>query len=223
MSFIAMLAATLLLAPVDKAARWILAAISLSTVTIAVVCQGKYPYLWLLEVWLIVWCSHFLISYWRRTSRSLAAICLIFCGLGAGASTTLQQIGILLRLPTDQTLEYNAPIVASLVPAGSTVVTSEYWPVLGDKSHVLDGGFAHPRCAEIDYVVLTGNGSGEPGVVRPYWPECVNDRAFMVVLDRVNRQRASIMGVRISRSAYGFGPKILKRIANRSTAEAALR
>ncbi len=119
---------------------------------------------------------------------------------------------VMATLPEDQRLEANLRLVESIIPRTSTVMVYDYWPALGAKYHVFASD-AYPGWDRIDYLVLTGNGSGAPGERQHLFynqePHVINE--YRVVLDRLNRKPFSI-GPFHTHSAWGFGPLILQRI-----------
>jgi hypothetical protein len=97
------------------------------------------------------------------------------------------------------------------VPAGAGVLTTEYWWALAGRNPVYDTLFSNPGPLSFDYVALAGNGSGRPGM--PLNPAvAIGESQWQNTYDHLRQKSQSIFGVRLSRSAYGFGPYILKKI-----------
>lgn len=104
-------------------------------------------------------------------------------------------------LPADRSLTINMKRVRDEVPEGAGVLTAEYWRALADRNQGLDA---------FDYVVLTGNGSGQPG--RPLPPSVpLGDSPWQNTEDHLQLKPPSVFGFRLSHSAYGFGPYVLKK------------
>lgn len=115
-------------------------------------------------------------------------------------------------LPPDQRLEANLPLIRSTIPKTSTIMTYDFWPALGNDYRLYSTD-ARPDWRTVDYIVLTGNGSGTAGK-RQLLPDDRDDhiqREYVVVSDRLNRVPFHI-GSFHTNSAYGFGPLILRRI-----------
>ena len=49
------------------------------------------------------------------------------------------------------------------IPADRVVVSSDYWWILADRDTVYDITFGNPEIDTVDFVIASGNGSGEPG------------------------------------------------------------
>ncbi len=146
---------------------------------------------------------------WRRR----AFVGLLGLAILVGALPWLRNTYVLHTLASSQALGPNVREVTSRVPTGSVVLTDLYWWVLADDCRVYDLNFGTPPSLEqVDYVVLSGNGSQVPGQpsFRSDWQEYVRQH-FDVVYDNLNREPSRLFGVRLSASAYGFGPLILAR------------
>ncbi len=131
-----------------------------------------------------------------------------------GALPWLRSTCILYANPAGQALDRNFAEVASQIPPASVVVTDLYWWALADGRTVYDLNFGQPPSLDqVDYIVLSGNGSrtpGQPCSIPPDLQAYVR-KHFHVVYDNLNRQPLRWFGVRLSASAYGFGPLILAR------------
>jgi hypothetical protein len=115
-------------------------------------------------------------------------------------------------LPPEQRLDANLRLIRSIIPKTSTVMTYDYWPSLAGEYRTFstDG---RPPWQAVDYIVLTGNGSGAPGK-RQSLPDDRDEHAqreYRVIVDRLNRKPFHL-GPLHTNSAYGFGPLILERI-----------
>ena len=94
---------------------------------------------------------------------------------------------------------------------GAGVLTAEYWWALAGRNPVYDTLFSNPGPGSFDYVVVTGNGSGRPDT--PITPSVsIGESHWQNADDHLRSKPPSIFGFRLSRSGYGFGPYILKKI-----------
>ncbi|HEV2719773.1 MAG TPA: hypothetical protein VG323_07115, partial [Thermoanaerobaculia bacterium] len=115
-------------------------------------------------------------------------------------------------LPADQRVDANLPLIRSIIPKTSTIMTYDYWPALAAEYRLYSTD-ARPDWRTVDYIVLTGNGSGTPGKrqLLPEDRELHAQREYTVVADRLNRTPFHLGPIH-THSAYGFGPLILRRI-----------
>jgi hypothetical protein len=123
---------------------------------------------------------------------------------------------IVATLPKAQTCEENQRVLDALIPAGSVVLTYDAWWLLAGSRQVYDARWARPDMSSVDYIVLTGNGTGTPGLPTALGGSLLEgDRSlndFRPIADNLNRVRPSICGFAITNSAYGFGSLVLQRI-----------
>ena len=90
------------------------------------------------------------------------------------------------------------------------VLTTEYWWALAGRNPVYDTLFSNPGPDAFNYAVLTGNGSGRAGV--PLSPEvALRESQWQTMEDHLRLTPPRFLGIRLSRSAYGFGTYILKK------------
>lgn len=201
--------------PKERARAWkqsALLAVSIMFL-ISALLPGKYTYLWFFAPWLVSLAAIVLMRSYgglRAATRTLAALLIagsIAFAWGLYAKDRLE----ILTLAKDQSFYWNMKHVRDTIPAGSRVVTKEYWAALADKCQVLDPDFSHPKPVDVDYLIKTGNGTGVPGKPQTFSPEYEAFAAkdhFVVEEDDLNRTPLKIVGIRISKSAYGFGPYI---------------
>src|ERR1041385_4366075 len=119
---------------------------------------------------------------------------------------------VLATLPPDQRIEPNLRLIRSIIPKTSTVMTYDYWPALASEYRLFSTD-ARPPWQAVDYIVLTGNGSGTPGQ-RQSMSDDHDEHVrheYKVIVDRLNRQPFHLGPIHTN-SAYGFGPLILERI-----------
>jgi hypothetical protein len=175
---------------------------------------GKATYLWFFAPWLLSIAA----AYWvqllperRARLRIPVAAVVVVCGGIVVLQYAKDRASVLLA-PKDQSFTANMDRVRALIPAGSTVVTLEYWWALADKCKVLDPDFSHPNPIVADYYIETGNGAGKPGTplkIQDYYEDYARDHKFVVIENDLNKTAPHIAGIRIANSAYGFGPLVL--------------
>lgn len=149
---------------------------------------------------------------WR--SRFVVACAAAVCSLVAIIPATKDAI-VIATLPEAQRLAPNVAMVRRLVPRASVVLASEYWSSLGNDYQVryryaVPGNSPIP---DVDYVLVTANGSGSPGKPQDLGPTESADvnRHFETIYDNLNRSPTTLFGHRITNSAWGFGVRILRR------------
>jgi hypothetical protein len=179
---------------------------------IAVLTPGKYFYWWFPGVWLLITCVALAaqtsqsISQWRRRFLFAFGACVWL----AASMSYFRQKAIMWTLPADQSLTVNMSRVRAEIPVGVGVMTTDYWWALAGRDRVYDTLFSNPRVSDVDYIVLSGNGSGKPGTPLKIRSRYEN-ADFQAIYDHLNSTPESLFGLRISRSSYGFGAYILRR------------
>lgn len=189
---------------------------ALSAGCILLLMPGKFYYLWFPGAWLLIAC----IALWSQVSRMISParrrflFALGACVWLAASARYFQQKAILWTLPADQSLSVNVKRIRAEIPPGVGVVTTLDWWALAGRDRVYDAMLSHPNIARVQYVVVSGNGSGKPST-----PDWINPRYdngnFKVVFNHLNPKPSSLFGIRISRSAYGFGAYVLKKRSGR--------
>jgi hypothetical protein len=182
---------------------------------LAICVPRKYHYLWILGPWLLIAagiCLYQLSGQLRPSTQRLLLAGLLI-GYGFAAGPFLKNTLAMLALPEAQALAPNAQAMRALIPSGSTVMTDDYWWVLADHCRVRDNFYSHPRPEEIEFIILPGNASGDPNLVRqvpPYLADYVRDH-FVPIANNINQQPLSVLGVRLPNTAFGFGVLVLRR------------
>jgi hypothetical protein len=105
--------------------------------------------------------------------------------------------------------------IRNQIPPGVGVMTTEYWWALAGRDRVYDTLFSNPSIDQVDYIVVSGNGSGKPATPQVIIRAKYETADFQPVYNHLNSEPQSFLGLRISRSAYGFGAYILKKKADR--------
>jgi hypothetical protein len=184
------------------------------------ILPGKYTYLWFFAPWLLALSAAMLARCYaglRSSERAMVVVTLVLCILTAVEPYIKGEV-VVLSLPHEQSFDANMSRVRALIPAGSHVATLEYWWALADRCQVFDPQFSHPKKIDIDYMIKSGNGSGRPGVGQAfaeYYESYAQENHFTVLEDDLNRERLKVGPLRLTNSAYGFGPLILARSTGR--------
>lgn len=179
---------------------------------VVVLLPAKYTYLWFVGPWLLAACVAFLATTERARMHALGVAALAI-GWASASLGYVWQTATLLTLPGEQRIAASERRVRALVPRGATVLAAEYWWSLGADHDVLDSSFAEiSDLAAVDYIVVTGNGTGQPGQPQALKESLreVAAREFVVVDDHLNRQPLEILGQRLTNSAWGFGALVMK-------------
>jgi len=190
--------------------RILFAAVSL--LFLVAVMPGKYFYTWFPGSWLFIACAGVGAEVSRSTSRERRRILLAFASVVwlAASLPYLRSKVILWTLPADQSLTTNWKRLRSEIPAGVGVLSSDSWWALADRDRVYDATFSNPGIEAVDYVVLSGNGSGKPGApANITWQR--NNTDFRLLENHLNPRPTSFFGFPLSRSGYGFGAYVLEK------------
>jgi hypothetical protein len=179
---------------------------------LVVVFPGKYFYLWFVASWMLIAAVE--LAARQVTSEAIRRR---YLAAAAGAAMWLvccipyiREKTILWTLPVSQSLAANSDQFSSLIPRGAGVVSTAFWWALADRDNVYDSTFSNPTASQIEYIVLSGNGSGKPGV-----PMNIDARfrieEFQPIYNHLNSLSASVFERSISKSGYGFGAYVLQR------------
>jgi hypothetical protein len=175
---------------------------------------SKSTYFW----YFAPWTAAVVAGFWpqlRAQRRGMAvASAALACWLVAVIPAAKDAI-VIATLPEAQRLSPNVAAVRRLVPRASVVLASEYWSSIGNNYQVryryaVPGNSPIP---DVDYVLVTANGSGNPGKPQELGPTESADvgRHFETIYDNLNRSPTTLFGHRITNSAWGFGVRILRR------------
>jgi hypothetical protein len=181
-----------------------------SLAAMELVMPGKYPYLWFQGCWLLIACVELAARISDSTSALPRRLLLAFgCCIWLAASLpAIRWAGIMWSIPAGQSLTNSTRRLLEEIPAGAGVMTTDYWWDLGNRDRVYDLVFSDPGASAVDYVVLSGNGSGKPGVPTDF--RAKYKTGFAPVYDDLNREPTRVLSQAISRSSYGFGAYVLK-------------
>jgi hypothetical protein len=213
---------------------WLLGGSLLGVAMILIGAKGKGGYFWFLGPWMIAATLVVAAMWWNRISDRaadtwrailprLAAVCLMLAptfgaALLAGAGRVTQWAAV-AAMPQGQTFADADQILEQSIPNGAVVLADELWPSLADRCKVFDaslGLFDNPHrvLGKVEYVALTANNSGTPGVRR----RLANDdfesylaQHFEVIHNQAGAQQLNILGKSVPTSAHGFGPVVLRR------------
>jgi len=170
----------------------------------------KYYYVWLVVPSLFAAAACAMAPFGRAWRIAVAAAALVFwC---AAASRFALMAAVRATMPEDQRMDVNVEMLHRMIPPNAGVMTYDFWPALAGSMRMYSTE-ADPPWNAVDYLVLTGNGSGAPGqpqTLRPEQLAYVREH-FAPMLDRLNR-RPFALGPIHTHSAWGYGPLILRRV-----------
>ena len=179
-----------------------------------ILLPGKAPYLWFFAPWLLslAAASWITLPQQARRNRRLAVSLITFACVFVVLLDYARERAATLLLPPEQSFSVAMSRVRTLVPAGATVVTSDYWWALADKCNVVDPYMSNPKPMHADYFVKTGNGNDTPGEARTFldvFERYGRDHHFVVVADDVNKDPPRFAGGLLYPGVTGFGALIL--------------
>ena len=163
------------------------------------ILPGKGTYIWFFAPWLLSLSAIVLIRSLPALPsglRALALVVIVFF-VAVGSAIYVKDRLVMATLPRDQAFYRNMDQVRDAIPAGSRVVTREYWWALADKCRVFDPDFSHPSPLNVDYLITNGNGSrvpGQPQPFSPYFADYAEENHFAVIEDDLNREPFKIGG-----------------------------
>jgi hypothetical protein len=185
---------------------------------VAVFLPDKLYYLWFVGPWMMAAAA----VVWHAVGPRLHPLVLRgamlwTAGLYAVAvAGFLRNAAVMLTLPASQALEANARQLHDLIPRGSRVLTDQAWWLLADRCVVFDRYFSRVPPETLDYLVLEGDGSGDPDVQSdvPSLPAEVIAMRFGVVQNSINTTPLVVLGRPLPGTALGFGTAVLRRLAD---------
>jgi hypothetical protein len=180
---------------------------------IAFLLPDKIYYLWMIGPWMaaaaaVTWQTTIGQVPWLASRAAILAIGVFYA---IAIAPFVRESSRILALPASQRLAANADLIRASIPKTRRVLTDAYWWVLADDYSVFDRYFSRTRPSDLDFLILTGDGSGEPR----RWSDVPNlppDRLvqeFTVEINRINREPLRMFGREWPGSAVGFGPVIL--------------
>ncbi|MEZ0218403.1 MAG: hypothetical protein ACAH89_14795 [Rariglobus sp.] len=198
--------------------RWF-PAVLLVIALIVLKTAGKFYYIWFAGPWLVAACMALFAQAWTENVRrgvALTAAGILVGGCIYGAQFWVVERLALACLPPDQRFEAASERIKAVVPAGATVMAFEHWITLVGRNPIREHNTPSPEntWASIDYIVLTGNGSGAPGVAQLHLPAFIDYAAahFEKIDDNLSVEPLRLGGIRITNSAYGWGAVIYRRV-----------
>jgi hypothetical protein len=179
--------------------------------------SGRFTYMWFAGPWLV--CAGAVQIAWSYRDvgfpRTAGLVLALLGGFTVGCAYSARDALVLFQQSSDQSLAYNEMYIREVIPPATVVLTDEYWWLLADRNRVYDIEFSRLRnLDEIDFVVLGANGSGRPGTPRSLRPEVAKYVAhtFQPLYDTLPRDPVTLFGMKLTHSAYGFGPLIMARM-----------
>jgi hypothetical protein len=176
-------------------------------------------YWWFLQPWFLLLAMVVTADFWwNRRSPPLATVAVGWLVLWLTVASAWPAKNYLVRvtLPPEQRLTPNVQKLRGLIPTGGRVLTSIGWWALGNDRSVYDPSHSDIQdLARIEYFVTDSNGTGQPGV---WWPpsnpryDAMVRESFEVISDTLPRTPFQFFGIRITKSAYGFGTIVMRRV-----------
>ena len=170
----------------------------------------KYYYVWLVVPSLFAAAACAMPALGRAWRVAVLAIAFVLWS--AAASRFALMALVRATLPAEQRMDANVELLRRTIPKDAGVMTYDFWPALAGSMRIYSTE-AEPPWSDVDYLVLTGNGSGAPGqpqTLRPEQLAYVREH-FAPVVDRLNRQPFAFGPIH-THSAWGYGPLILRRV-----------
>jgi hypothetical protein len=146
-----------------------------------------------------------------RGSRSMlfgAAILTVMATL-----LSVRGLGIMATFPEEQQLGRNEQLLRDLIPDGSVVLGNDFWPSLAGRVRFISSPHSEVLAEKLDFVLLTANGSGQPGKQQKLEGVYAHllDSGWEVVHDGLATERPRVLGLPLSRSAWGYGFILYRR------------
>jgi hypothetical protein len=189
----------------------------LAMALLAVFFPDKLYYVWFIGPWMVIAAVASAQDMWPGLPdlgrRAVVAVAL--CCYGIAIAPFCREIITMATLPASQRLSVNAERLERLIPIGSSVMTGDYWWALADRCRVYDPYFSRLPLEQIEYIVLRGDGSGNPTAVRdlPAYARAEIEGAYRAVDNNINTSPVRVLGSTIPNSAQGFGALVLKRLS----------
>jgi len=168
-------------------------------------------YIWYMGPFVVAAVMAGLVSSWPAGSlaRGLPWALAVLLLVGYGSLEYGKQALLYALMPGSQRLDPNVAVLRRLIPHGSTIVTYEFWWVIGNEYDVRDRQIPPWLWGEIDYVVAT---TSTPLGLQDLYPLDDYVRAhFVPCYDGRSEAPITFLGSPISRTFHGYGPLIWKR------------
>jgi 4-amino-4-deoxy-L-arabinose transferase-like glycosyltransferase len=200
---------------------WI--ALALSAAVLVLLFPMKYLYLSFLTMPALAVAAGGASASSRSTRFAFAAAA---CCFVVASTPFIKNALIITRLEPSQRLDPNVEAIRRLIPRGSSILGAEFWSSIGND---YDYRFRwslpdSPSIRDIDYVIVTANGSGRAGVPQALGTTEQREvrEHFVMVYDNLNRHASRLIGPLTTNSSWGFGARIYanERVAARHLKDA---
>jgi len=176
---------------------------------------GKPTYMWMVCPLLIIAGMKFIWSLRPIVPKGvLVLICCCFAlGLVPAALENGLQTYAMVTLPEEQSPAHNQKRLREIIPQGATVLTLHEWWLLAGWTPTLDMMWSKADPNSIDYIVRDATRSGKVGRVleiTKQYEDMGND--FGLISSNLAKKPVLFFGLPITRSGWGFGNNIYKRI-----------
>jgi hypothetical protein len=176
----------------------------------------KSKYTWFVGPWILLAALHLtflLVATSRKRIRAALPLALLVGAHLSYAAYWLKESIVIAKLPASQKVDAASARLRAIIPAGASVLTEEQWWFIADRNPTYDSKFSQPPDGAVDYIALTGNGSGVPGTPAPldpgYWTTSFTGRLVEIEND-LPRRPTYFLGFRITNSGYGFGSVVYR-------------
>ncbi len=194
---------------------WLGPVLALAFIFIAL--PREYSYLWFVEPALIVASMISLGRLWTsRPAASAVSAFVLLAAIIVGWTPFAMERMKFLQLPEDQAFAVNQAKLRALIPQGSAVLANpDAWLMLRGHCRVYSTWVGSPDPGAVQFLVLSGNGSGVPG--RPLRDGCCRieetKSTFATVYDNLPRNPVYLGPFRVTNSAYGFGQMVRENVS----------
>jgi hypothetical protein len=167
--------------------------------------QGNYH--WFFIPWLILCLFNgSLHSKWLNALR----IPLLIAVLIMPITINLRQLIGSLVTPENRRVEAYEKTVEELIPVNASVLATDYWRILAMRNKVSDIlNYAQLNANQIDYIIVTGYGSGAAGRPQPLPPFA--EGQYDMIYNDLDKVPPKFLGVPLTNGTYSCAPVIYRR------------
>jgi hypothetical protein len=183
---------------------------------VGAVLAFRTTYTWFIGPWIAVASLHTIALLATTPTKRLRALlpgALLVAAWLSFAVHFVKETLVVMTLPASQGLNAASALLQEAIPPGATVVTSDMWWFIAARNRIYDPMFSHPPTEGIDYVALSGNGSGVPGraigLDARIWDPSFISR-MVEVENNLPQHPTRVLGLRITNSGYGYGSIVYK-------------
>ncbi len=167
--------------------------------------QGNYH--WFFIPWLIICLfNRSLHSKWVNALR----ISLLIATLIMPITINLRQVIGSLVTPESRRVEAYEKTVEELIPKNASVLATDYWRILAMRNRISDIlNYAQLNADQIDFIIVTGYGSGADGRPQPLPPFA--EGHYDMIYNDLDKMTPKFLGIPLTNGAYSCAPVIYRR------------